>query len=68
MGCCAIHGAHGEVKNAFHEDWGFEWFDCTLLLGMMAALLGLAVRNIANSNLFPIRDPKLRESLKFTNI
>ena len=39
-----------------------------LLLGLLGIFLGLTLRGISKTNLIPVRDPKLRESLKFTNI
>ncbi len=53
-----------------HPEDGFHpaWFDFTLWIGMPCILLGMTLRGIGSSNLIPTRDPKLRESLKFTNI
>lgn len=53
-----------------HPELGFhpQWVDFALWLGLPCIFLGLTLRGIANTNLIPIRDPKLRESLKFTNI
>lgn len=45
-----------------------EWVDYVLLLGLLGIFLGLTLRGISKTNLIPVRDPKLRESLKFTNI
>jgi len=45
-----------------------EWVDYVLLLGLLGIFLGLTLRGIGKTNLIPVRDPKLRESLKFTNI
>jgi len=45
-----------------------EWVDFALLVGLPCIFLGLTLRGIGSTNLIPTRDPKLRESLKFTNI
>ena len=45
-----------------------EWVDYALLVGLPCIFLGLTLRGISKTNLIPVRDPKLRESLKFTNI
>jgi hypothetical protein len=53
-----------------YSDQGFyvTWFDFATLIGVLFIFLGLTFRSIANSNLLPTRDPKLKESLKFVNI
>ncbi|MCB9870284.1 MAG: quinol:cytochrome C oxidoreductase [Planctomycetes bacterium] len=52
-----------------HADhFSLSWFDVTTLLGTLCVFLGLTVRGVASTNLIPVRDPKLRESMRFVNI
>jgi hypothetical protein len=44
------------------------WIDAATMIGVFGIFLGLTLRNIANSNLLPTRDPKLKESLNFVNL
>ena len=55
------NGGHG------FEEFGVHWLDITTLIGVFGIFLGLTIRNIGKTNLFPTRDPKLKESLKFLN-
>ena len=50
------------------ENFHPEWVDYALLVGLPCIFLGITLRGIGKTNLIPVRDPKLRESLKFTNI
>ena len=52
-----------------HEGhFGLHWLDFTTLIGMFCIFLGLTIRSMGTADLIPVRDPKLRESLKFHNI
>jgi membrane protein implicated in regulation of membrane protease activity len=55
-------------KATDHAGFAPSWLDVTTMIGLLCIFLGLTIRGIAATNLFPVRDPKLRESLKFTNI
>jgi len=55
------NGGHG------FDEFGVHWLDVATLIGIFSIFLGLTLRNIGKTNLFPTRDPKLRESLKFLN-
>lgn len=56
----AHEGGHG----GFHP----TWIDATALIGMLALVIGLTIRNMARSPLVPERDPRLAESVHFHNI
>jgi hypothetical protein len=45
-----------------------HWQDFGCFLGLLAIIAGLTVMNIRKTNLLPVRDPRLAESLHFTNI
>ena len=70
-------GEHGEAAAAtghgFAHDLGeytkqIDWADFGCFLGFLAIVAGVAIFNIRRTNLVPLRDPRLAESLHFQNI
>lgn len=45
-----------------------DWADFGCFIGMLAIVAGLVLFNIRRTNLVPVRDPRLAESLHFQNI
>ena len=45
-----------------------SWTDFGCFAGLLAIVAGLTIFNIRRTNLVPVRDPRLAESLHFTNI
>ena len=45
-----------------------DWADFGCFVGMLAIVAGLVLFNIRRTNLVPVRDPRLAESLHFQNI
>lgn len=65
----AAHGDHTGFSAQFGEYLhGLSWMDFGCFVGLLAVLAGLTIRNIRNTNLVPVRDPRLAESLHFVNI
>ncbi|MCA8976950.1 MAG: quinol:cytochrome C oxidoreductase [Planctomycetes bacterium] len=69
------HAGHGEAAGG-HVDFGHEfgeylhtisWADFGCFVGLIAIVTGLTIMNIRKSNLVPVRDPRLAESLHFQN-
>jgi hypothetical protein len=46
---------------------GLHWYDFTTWLGMLSLVTGFTIMNIRRTNLVPVRDPRLLESLNFQN-
>jgi len=46
---------------------GLHWYDFTTWLGMLSLVTGFTIMNIRRTNLVPVRDPRLPESLHFQN-
>jgi len=46
---------------------GLRWYDFTTWLGMLSLVTGFTIMNIRRTNLVPVRDPRLPESLHFQN-
>ncbi len=47
---------------------GVHWADFGCFLGLIALVSGLTLMNVRRSNLLPLRDPRLAESLHFLNV
>jgi hypothetical protein len=45
-----------------------SWMDFGCFVGVLAIVAGLTLWNVRKTNLLPLRDPRLAESLHFTNI
>lgn len=67
----------GEAAKAHADTFGAQfgeylhhvsWMDFACFLGVLAVVAGLTIRNIRQTPLLPVRDPRLAESLHFTNI
>ena len=63
----AGHHAHG-----FGEQFGdylhtISWADFGCYIGLLAIVAGFTLLNVRRSNLIPLRDPRLAESLNFEN-
>ncbi len=76
----AGHGTGGEAAPAVAHDHahGFSaqfgeylhnvhWTDFACFVGLLSILAGIVVMNVRKTNLVPLRDPKLTESLHFEN-
>ena len=77
----AGHGAHAGTEHTAehgHDAHGFSaqlgeylhnvhWTDFACFVGVLSILAGLVVMNVRKTNLVPVRDPKLAESLHFEN-
>ncbi|MDO8349378.1 MAG: hypothetical protein Q7T30_04015 [Planctomycetota bacterium] len=76
-------GGHGESRgiaeaisdgfNTFPHDFGLYlhtigWADFGCFVGLLAIVAGLTLMNVRRSNLVPLRDPRLAESLHFQNL
>lgn len=70
---------HGAAAHAGHDHGGFSaqlgeylhnanWMDFGCFVGVLAIVAGLTLWNVRRTNLVPMRDPRLAESLHFTNI
>jgi len=46
---------------------GISWADFGCFIGLLAIVAGLTIFNVRRSNLVPLRDPRLAESLHFQN-
>lgn len=59
------------VKSDYYDDYLYfcpHWLDLTVLLGLLTLVAGLFLwRRLPQSNLFPIRDPRLYESVTLKN-
>ncbi len=66
------HAADGAVARFTHSFGDYlhqiDWADFGCFVGMMAIVAGLTLFNIRRTNLVPVRDPRLAESLHFTNV
>lgn len=47
---------------------GVSWADFGCFVGLLALVAGLTLMNVRRSNLLPLRDPRLAESLHFHNV
>lgn len=45
-----------------------SWTDYTCYVGLLLVIGGLTILNVRRTNLIPLRDPRLAESLRFENI
>lgn len=70
----AAEGAESAVTHtsSFGDQLGdlmhtISWADLGCFAGLLAVLAGIVLMNVRRSNLIPLRDPRLRESLKFEN-
>ncbi|MCR9244461.1 MAG: hypothetical protein NXI31_05475 [bacterium] len=64
--------AHGAAGGTFGEQFGeylhnVSWADFGCFAGLLAIVAGLTIFNIRRTNLVPVRDPRLAESLHFQN-
>ena len=50
-----------------HDHFAPHWLDLTTTVGVLCIFLGLTLRSVARTNLIPVRDPKLKESINFVN-
>ena len=50
-----------------HDHFAPHWLDLATTLGVLCIFLGLTLRSVARTNLIPVRDPKLKESINFVN-
>lgn len=62
----------GQTFGPFLHDLGqylpqLKWYDFTTWIGMLSLVTGLVIMNIRKTNLVPVRDPRLSESLHFQN-
>ncbi|MCA8952158.1 MAG: hypothetical protein KDE27_21795 [Planctomycetes bacterium] len=73
----ATHAAathtHDGALAQFSHDFGaythqISWADFGCFAGLLAIVAGLTILNVRRSNLVPVRDPRLAESLHFQNI
>jgi hypothetical protein len=77
----AAHGAeHGDVGVAIESGLarfphelgtylhGVSWADFGCFVGLIALVAGFTLMNVRRSNLLPLRDPRLSESLHFQNV
>ncbi len=61
-------GIEDDYHIQFLEKLPFHWLDVTLFVGIIALLAGLFIwRRLPTSNLFPLRDPRLYESVTLKN-
>jgi hypothetical protein len=59
------HGTFGQQLGDYAHN--LHWIDFGCFAGMLALLAGLTVMNVRKTNLLPLRDPRLSESLHFQN-
>lgn len=59
---------HFMVMPNFRSAFHLEWYDFTLWFGFAALFASFAIHNMRKVPLLPERDPRLAESLHFTNI
>lgn len=59
------HGFSAQFGEYLHN---IGWADFGCYIGLLAIVAGLTLWNIRRTNLLPVRDPRLAESLHFTNI
>ncbi len=58
----------GPIAHDLGEYWhGLHWYDFTTLIGILCLITGFVIMNIRKSNLVPLRDPRLAESVHFQN-
>ena len=50
-----------------HDLHTFSWADYGCLIGLLLVMAGLTLLNVRRTNLIPLRDPRLSESLNFEN-
>ncbi|MCC7062638.1 MAG: hypothetical protein IT456_07530 [Planctomycetes bacterium] len=73
-GAEAVHDAHEAVMNiSFGEQMNqymhhVSWMDFGCFVGLLAIVAGLTILNVRRTNLVPVRDPRLAESLHFQNL
>ncbi|MEZ6036863.1 MAG: hypothetical protein R3F29_05250 [Planctomycetota bacterium] len=68
----AGHEAAAEHAHGFAADFGtylhtISWADFGCFVGMISLVTGLVLLNARRTNLIPLRDPRLKESLTFQN-
>ena len=62
----AAHGGFAHEFGAYLHT--ISWADFGCYVGLLALLGGFVLMNVRRTNLVPVRDPRLAESLKFQNI
>ena len=62
----AAHGGFGHALGEYLHT--ISWSDFGCYVGLLSLLGGVVLMNVRRTNLVPVRDPRLAESLKFQNI
>jgi len=62
----AAHGGFGHALGEYLHT--ISWTDFGCYVGLLSLLGGVVLMNVRRTNLVPVRDPRLAESLKFQNI
>ena len=55
------------MPSLHHHGMHLSWVDFSSLIGLFAIMFGLFLGNMRKAPILPVRDPRLAESLKFTN-